>query len=164
MCHLILKSKVEFTLCLRLIVFYRSNVVVTFFSILSTTLSVMSGWLSGASKWQRLGTFALGPTCCYQASGARVSIYQILNVTRLQLYDISLIFKALQIKSSPLQAVLNWWDTTFISQNLLQFQSDLKAQHQLQLLPGGKQIQTCILKLQHNNENQCIGSQKWTSK
>ena len=60
MCHLILKSKVEFTLCLRLIVFYRSNVVVTFFSILSKTLSVMSGWLSGASKWQRLGTFALG--------------------------------------------------------------------------------------------------------
>ena len=60
MCHLILKSKVEFTLCLRLIVFYRSNVVVTFFSILSKTLSVMSGWLSGASKWQRSGTFALG--------------------------------------------------------------------------------------------------------
>ena len=61
MCHLILKSKVEFTLCLRLIVFYRSNVVVTFFSILSKTLSVMSGWLSEASiKCQRLGTFALG--------------------------------------------------------------------------------------------------------
>ena len=60
MCHLILKSKVEFTLCLILIVFYRSNVVVTFFSILSKTLSVMSGWLSGASECQRLGTFALG--------------------------------------------------------------------------------------------------------
>ena len=49
MCHLILKSKVEYTLCLRLIVCYRSNVVVTFFSILSETLSVMSGWLSEAS-------------------------------------------------------------------------------------------------------------------
>lgn len=60
MCHLILKFKVESTVCLRLIVCYRSNVVVTFLSILSKTLSVMSGWLSGASKWQRLGTFALG--------------------------------------------------------------------------------------------------------